>query len=138
MHEIRWRSSDLRAFATQPGNASAAGGGETHHGAKPISTGSVIVIGVCVPLVILTLIGFAALVFRRRMKRARISAQVELTATQQSTLPEVYTDADRATQPDKAGAIEAARSGQFSPTSPTEAAPLYEADGSNSFQRTGY
>lgn len=137
MPEIRWRSSDRQSSETQRGNVSGGRGGERYQSAKPLSTGATAAIGVCVPLAIFALTGIATFFFRRRMKRSRQSAQVELAAAQQSTLPEVYNVQDSANHVEKTGPLLSPCSEMESFAVPIEAAPRYEAEDTSPPTRSG-
>lgn len=135
MHEIRWRSSDKGVDKTKHVGTSSEYIGHRHHATGHLSSGSIAAISVCVTLAMLALIVIAVLLFRRRMQRSRMSAQMELVAVQQSALPEVYTDADKAKQLGDIGPLQSVQSPSSFQELPKEAAPRYEAEDTSPLAR---
>lgn len=142
MYEIRWKSSDrLRSKSKPPKTSTSGARKEKSHTHHHLSAGKIAAISVCVPLACLAIIGLAALLFRRRMRHSRESAQVTFTAARQSTLPEVYDAPTEETKlPERS---EELGSPVLEPEQPTsfaliEASPLYEAeDTSPTGKKTG-
>lgn len=132
MHELRWRSSDREVQHTENGSAqnsnNRSSSREKHREAGHLSKGSVAAIGTSVSLAVLALFVIAILVFRKRMRSSRRSAQIDFVASRGSTLPEVYRDADTARQPEKIELLQSPQPLREHPATPIEAAPRYEAE----------
>ena len=135
MHEIRWKGSDKTEEATRRQSATETSNVNRSHSSTHLSTGATAAIGVCVPLAILAFIGIAAFLLRRRMKQSRQSAQVELVATQGTTLPEVFVEGEQGGHPEKFESLRSPRSPLEPYLATTEAAPRYEAEGTDSFRQ---